>query len=458
MILSDTIAAPATPPGMGGIGIIRISGPDSLFFVSRIFRPKNPRASLKPRRMILGRVADPATLEVYDEVLAVYMPGPFSYTGEDVVEIQAHGGSGVISALVGLILGQGARLAEPGEFTMRAFRNGRMDLSQAEAVWELTQARTTFQVKAAAAQLSGAFSCALSAIRTSLEDILCLLIGSFDFPDEIAEPSSSDILSRLESEVRKPIENLVELSRKNEIARRGMNVVIAGRPNVGKSSLLNRLLGRDRAIVSNLPGTTRDSISEETFIAGRHAILWDTAGIRADAEPVESLGIERTRLALDRADVIILVIEANQPFVDQDFAILGQLEGRRLVIAANKSDLLGSPLADPFPSTHDSHPVVRVSALAGSGLDELAGALWNSVDAESSINLSQGLPNLRQRVLLERAVDALSFAISEARVQFLPDLLSTDIEAALLTLGMITGETATPDILDAIFSRFCIGK
>jgi len=291
-----------------------------------------------------------------------------------------------------------------------------------------------------------------------MEDILCLLTGSIDFPDEIAEPSSADILSRLESEVRKPIEKLVELSRKNEIARRGMNVVIAGRPNVGKSSLLNRLLGVDRAIVSNLPGTTRDSISEDTLLAGRHATLWDTAGIRADAEPVESLGIERTRLALDQADCIILVIEAHRPFVEEDLAILGQLEGRRLVIAANKSDLLEGFLDEPFPSTHDSQPVVRVSALSGSGLEDLAVALWNSVDAEPFIDLPLGLPNLRQRVLLEGALAALSFAVSEARVQFRPELLSMDIESAIQTLGGITGETAAKDVLDSIFSRFCIGK
>lgn len=458
MIPSDTIAAPATPPGMGGIGIIRISGPDSLPILSSIFHPVNHRSNLEPRRMVLGQIADPETLAVTDEVLAVYMPGPFSYTGEDVVEIQAHGGQAVISAIMGLVLAQGARLSDPGEFTMRAFRSGRIDLSQAEAVLELTLARTAFQAKAAAAQLSGGFSGTIAAIRRSLEDILCLLSGSLDFPDEIEEPSSSDTLSRLESEVIRPLENLVENARKHELVRRGINVVIAGRPNVGKSSLLNRLLSEDRAIVSPIPGTTRDSISVESLIAGRHATLWDTAGIRANAESVEMLGIERTNKALNEADAVIIVIEAHQPFLEDDLAILDRLAGQKIVVAANKSDLLPLPVIPIIPFPYKSLPMVLVSALTGSGFDSLGTALWETVDLDPCPDFSFGLPNLRHRHLLEQSLASLENSISVSRRNFSPELLSMDIESAIQSLGGITGETATMDVLDSIFSRFCIGK
>lgn len=408
--------------------------------------------------MVLGHIFNKSTSAVYDEVLAVFMPGPFSFTGEDVIEIQAHGGSVVLNSILNLVLSQGARLAEPGEFTMRAFRNGRLDLAQAEAVFELTQARTSFGAQAAAAQLAGALSSEIAAVKDSIEDILCLLAASVDFPDDVDEISPQAIISRLETEIIPSLSRLVAHARKNEIARTGINAVILGRPNVGKSSLLNMLLGKDRAIVSSSPGTTRDSISEETLLAGRHAILWDTAGLRLTDDPVELLGIERSKRALNNADTIILVIEAHNPFIEEDIEILRLLAGRKVIIAANKADLLNGSNSSNFPSSYGLYPVVTVSALEYMGAGALAKALWEVAGVDPAPDPSQGLMNVRQRHNAEQALTVIEESVSKARIHFLPEFLSIDLERALNNLGMITGETATPDVLEAIFSRFCIGK
>lgn len=458
MIHTDTIAAPATPPGVGGIGIIRISGPESPAILQKLFHPAKSGALLSPRRMVLGTVRSPQTQAILDEVLAVYMPGPFSHTGEDVVEIHAHGGPAVVSAICDLVLGQGARLAEPGEFTRRAFLNGRIDLSQAEAVWEMLEARTRTQVQMAAGLLTGELSRLVCEVKSELTDVLALLAGSVDFPDEIDESGPDDIFARLETGVAIPLQRLVSLSEKTEIVRRGPNVVLVGRPNVGKSSLLNRLLGRDRAIVSTIAGTTRDSISESTLIAGKHATLWDTAGIRTEAGALENLGMERTRRACEEADVVVLVAEAHRSADPEDIRILGGLCPDKTIVAANKSDLLSGPSPFRLTPPHDTLSVTLVSALTGIGMDELSGSVWRTCGVTEGPDLCAAAPNLRQRTSLSKALAVILDGVSCARKNFMPELLAFDLEQALFHIGAVTGETASPDILDSVFSRFCIGK
>ena len=461
--LDDTIAAISTPLGEGGIGLVRLSGPQALEIGGRLFVPVHPPApgqpELRPRVLTYGHILDPATGETVDEVLAAYMPAPATYTRQDVVEINAHGGIVALRSILALCLRQGARLAEPGEFTARAFLLGRLDLAQAEAVLDLIQAKTEASLRAAVGQLSGRLSDQVQAVRAVLLEALAYLEVRIDFvddevPEQDLEPVwrvAQDSLARLLAEADRGI-----------IYRQGVRVAIVGRPNVGKSSLLNRLLRTSRAIVTDIPGTTRDTLEETLNLQGIPVLLVDTAGISDHSrDPIERLGIERSRAALAQADLALLVVDASTPVTDADRAIAGLLNGRPTLVVLNKVDLLGEvarhALASPLPEV--GARAVAISALTGEGLTELEEAIVEAVFSGQVVASAAPLvTNPRHKEALTRALEAVEAATTAHRSGVPEDLIAIDLTAAVNALGEITGQTASDDLLETIFGAFCVGK
>jgi len=453
--LDDTIAAIATPVGEGGIGIVRLSGPDAANILERLFVPASPLPGGRPqpRALHYGHIVDPATGHVVDEVLAAHMPAPATYTRQDVVEIDGHGGIVALRRILGLCLRHGARLAEPGEFTARAFLNGRLDLAQAEAVLDVVRSRTEVSLQAAVDQLAGRLSDQLRPLRARLVDALAYTEATLDFVEDEIPPQ--DIGQALE-EVAAGLERLLAEAERGIVYRQGVRVAIVGRPNVGKSSLLNRLLRTNRAIVTDIPGTTRDTLEETLNLRGIPVVLVDTAGIQAEPDdPVERLGVERSRAALARADLALLVVDASQPVTDADRAIAGLVGGRPAILVLNKVDL-------PVHAEMDgdgSLPAVRVSALSGQGLDALEETLVETVlSGKVAASEAPMVTNPRHKEALERALDHVRAAGAAHARGELAELLAIDLSAAVQALGEITGQTAGEDLVEAIFSNFCVGK
>jgi tRNA modification GTPase len=461
--LDDTIAAISTPAGEGGIGIVRMTGPDAVPILHRLFRPgSRPHPpGLEARTMHYGHIVDPDGGKVVDEVLAVYMPGPRTYTRQDVVEINGHGGIVALRHILGLCLRQGARLAEAGEFTARAFLNGRLDLAQAEAVLDVVQAKTEVSLQAAVGQLAGHLSDRVRTVRAKLVDALAYLEATIDFEeDEIPEQDigpdleqATDVLSRL----------LVEADR-GIIYRQGIRTAIVGRPNVGKSSLLNRLLRTSRAIVTEIPGTTRDTLEETLNLQGVPVVLVDTAGIAEKTQdPIERLGIERSRTALAQADLALLVVDASQPVGEADRAIADLVKDKAAIVVLNKIDLLGPDWegdgrlrgADMLPEAQS----VPVSAPTGQGLEGLEGAIIQAIFS-GQVEAAQApmVTSPRHKEALNRALDHVGAAQAAHQAGQLPDLVAIDLAAAAGALGEITGQTASEDLVETIFAKFCIGK
>ncbi len=442
----DTIAAISTALGAGGIGIVRLSGPDALAIARRLFTGK-----LSHRRLSYGHIADPETGERVDEVLAAFMTAPRTYTREDMVEINGHGGPAALQHTLGLALRYGARLANPGEFTLRAFLNGRIDLAQAEAVADLVGTRTASGLRLAVEGLGGRLSRRVGEVRGELMSALADLSARIDFPEDEVEGR----------EVRDPLikahQALQELAGSADAGiayNLGVRTAIVGRTNVGKSSLLNRLLDRDRAIVSPVPGTTRDTVEEVANIQGIPFVLVDTAGLRQGGDAVESLGVERSYRALDQADLVLLVIDLSEPLMEEDRNIMVLLGDRAVVMAANKCDLPGRSDMGDLP-----WPVLPTSALTGRGLEELEAAmvdlaLGGRVVASDALLVTSP----RHRGALERALQHLAQALDGLAGGLADDFITIDLTAALDALGEITGETVSEELLETIFSRFCIGK
>ena len=463
--LDDTIAAISTPIGEGGIGIVRLSGPESLPILRRLFVPASGPTPFRPepRKLHYGHIRDPENGQVVDEVLAVYMPAPRTFTRQDVVEINGHGGIVALRRILALCLRQGARLAEPGEFTARAFLHGRLDLAQAEAVLDVVRARTETALRAAVGQLAGRLSDRVRAVREPLVDALAYLEASIDFvEDEIPE---QDIAPALEQAVR-DLKHLLAEAERGIIYRQGVRAAIVGRPNVGKSSLLNRLLRTNRAIVTAIPGTTRDTLEETINLQGIPIVLVDTAGIAAHTDdPVERIGIERSRQALARADLALLVLDLSQPLTEADRAIASLLSGKPTIIVGNKVDLL----SDRDGRTPDaetlgiSAPVVErclcISALTGEGVEALEEAIVEAVMGGQVMAAEAPLvTSPRHKEALHRALDHVQAALEAWQVGQLPDLIAIDLTAAVNALGEITGQTAGEDLVETIFSNFCLGK
>lgn len=453
--LDDTIAAIATPVGEGGIGIVRLSGPDAANILERLFVPASPLPTGRPqpRALHYGHIVDPATGQVVDEVLAAHMPAPATYTRQDVVEIDGHGGIVALRRILGLCLRHGARLAEAGEFTARAFLNGRLDLAQAEAVLDVVRSRTEVSLQAAVDQLAGRLSDQLRPLRARLVDALAYTEATLDFAEDEIPPQ--DIGQAL-AEAAAGLERLLAEAERGIVYRQGVRVAIVGRPNVGKSSLLNRLLRTNRAIVTDVPGTTRDTLEETLNLRGIPVVLVDTAGIQAEPDdPVERLGVERSRAALAQADLALLVVDTSQPLTDADRAIAGLVRGRPAIVVLNKVDLP----AHAELGGDASLPAVRVSALSGQGLDALEEALVETV-LSGGVAASEApmVTNPRHKEALERALDHVRAAGAAHDRGELPELLAIDLSAAVQALGEITGQAAGEDLIETIFSNFCVGK
>ncbi len=434
----DTIAAISTPPGEGAIAVIRLSGPETHAILGQVFRPAGP---IIPRRTTYGEIVSEG--RTLDQVLVTSFSGPSSYTGEDMIEISCHGGILLAASLLELVLRRGARAADPGEFTQRAFLNGKMDLSRAEAVMDLISARTPLALRAAAEQLQGRIGEEADAIRAAVLEIVAHLEAFIDFPEEGIDPASgSALIEKIDSATTR-IDALLATAFGGRILREGVRVAIVGRPNAGKSSLLNRLLGLERAIVSPVPGTTRDTIEESACLQGILFRLTDTAGLRDTQDPVEREGVERAHRVIDGADLVLHVFDATEVFAEP---VLRPRE----ILVANKCDL---PQAAPAPSA------LPVSCKTGEGFSGLVEAMVRETcGAHLSAGESLAAVNARHQALLESAKSSLAAAADHLRAGTPPELTAIDLRAALDAVGRITGAADTEEILGKIFGSFCIGK
>jgi tRNA modification GTPase len=456
----DTIAAIATPPGEGAVGIIRISGPEALGLAKKTFRSSTgrPFSNFSPRTLHHGRLVHPETEENLDECLLAVMPGPHSYTGEDVVEVQGHGGPVSLRAILSLLVDLGARPAEPGEFTRRAFLNGRMDLIQAEAVADIISARSEAGLRAALGQMSGRLSRELEAVWKELIGVSAQLEAAIDFPDEDLEIQTSAHLLERAGAARDRLDSLLKSFQTGKAVREGTPVAIVGKPNVGKSSLLNLLLRDDRALTSPFPGTTRDTIEETAAIGGIPFRFIDTAGLRKAKDPVEQAGIERARRMVESASLILMVVDASAPLTGEDREILHEMTGRGVIGVLNKIDLAtGAALAEAGRLFGEGR-TVRLSALQGDGLEALEAAMVEIALGGGLANEELMLTRERHRERVKAAVDSVSSGIEAMENRLSPELVSLEFSEALAALAGLLGKEFTEDLLDNIFSEFCIGK
>jgi len=457
----DTIAAIATPPGVGGIGIVRISGPGARGIRRALFRSETTDQPPKSHHLYHGNIVSPETDGTIDEVLISLMKGPHSYTGEDVLEIHCHGGHLILQAVLNEVIKAGCRPAQPGEFTKRAYLNGRMDLSQAEAVMDLITARTDRGRALALAGVKGSLSEILRSLRSDLIDILSSLESTIDFNEEDVSPSpaAKETLPTDLEDVISRITGILATYREGKLFRDGLNVVITGRPNVGKSSLLNRLLGERRAIVTPIPGTTRDFIEETINIGGIPITLTDTAGVRKTTETIEKEGIAFVWEKALAADMVIILIDGSVSLTDEDAEVIDRNREKRAVLAVNKSDLqrrvTDAQLGELMPGVQP----LWISAKYGDGIAELeeqiaATAGSGGDDMGSDVILA----NLRHKTALEKTAASLAAAHAILSRGNFPELAAFDLKEALDHLGDIAGETTAEDVLDRIFSTFCVGK
>jgi len=442
----DTIAAIATPLGMGGVGVIRISGEKSFEIIEKIFT--NPK--FEPRKFNHGWIID-GTMRV-DEVLVLPFFAPNSYTGENVVEIQCHGGINVVKNILNLVLKNGARMAEKGEFTKRAFLNKRLDLSQAEAVADIIHSKTSNFARVSVKNLSGVLKEKISEIRNEIFEVLSRITAGIDFPEDVAEPEYSYLIEKFENIINE-IDKVLSNANSSNILRQGISVAIVGKPNVGKSSLFNALLSLDRAIVTDIAGTTRD-VLKETLDLGIPVTLVDTAGIHDDSEnKVEAIGIEYSKQSLEEADLVLFVYDSAQGIQEEDKKIYDLVKDKNHIVIANKCDQILPRLA----GEGWGEGAISLSALTGEGVQELKQTLTSKVCDIEPESL-EFVTNSRQQTCLSRARTSLDQALLAANLQELQDLISIDVKASLLALDELTGELITDDILDNIFDHFCIGK
>lgn len=455
----DTICAISTPIGEGGIGIVRISGKDAFAIADKIFfSKKNKDLSAFPSHTIhYGEIRD--NNERVDEALVSIMKAPNTYTKEDVVEINCHGGPLPLKKVMELVLKNGARLAEPGEFTKRAFLNGRIDLSQAEAVIDIINSKTDDSLRLAVNQLSGILSKKVNAIREELISIIASVEASIDFVDEDIEFISRDEMGKRIDRTVDEIEALITTADEGRIYKEGIATAIIGKPNVGKSSLLNALLKEERAIVTPIPGTTRDVIEEWVNIKGMPLRILDTAGIRHTEDLVEIEGVKRSRDAIKRADLILLLIDGSNKLNDEDKRLMQEVRDKRLIVLLNKSDLPSLVKKNDIANILPENELVAISALTGEGVDSLKTAIHNLL-FKGVITAGERpiITNLRHKTALEKTKKALENLEGSLKNKMSEEFLAVDLRGALNALGEITGETATEDILNKIFEEFCVGK
>jgi tRNA modification GTPase len=476
---NDTIAAIATPQGVGGIGIIRISGPDAFAIALPLLRRpgvgKGKNATDVPQSHLLTyrHIVDPTTHEILDETFVAFMCAPHTYTREDVVEIQGHGGPLVLQRILRLVLSQGARMANPGEFTLRAFLNGRLDLAQAEAVMDLISSQTEMGHRLAMQQLQGRISEQVQDARHDLLGVIARIEASIDFPEEeVPEPQPEELLPMMLGAQRK-VQQLLAGSEQGRLYKQGLRTAIIGRPNVGKSSLLNALLRSERAIVTPYAGTTRDTVEEVANVRGLPLHLIDTAGITPSSDPVEQIGVERSRAAAASADLVLLVFDGSESLTEQDMRVSDELwsmgfgsaakidqefaQRRPVIVVINKTDNPQRMEIEQLRSLWENTPFVHTSARTGAGLPELEEAIVNlalaGVRSEGAL-----VTSARHVEAMRRAVQHIEAALATLHQGLPLDFVSIDLRAAYDALGEITGETASDDLLERIFSEFCIGK
>lgn len=455
---ADTIAAITTPLGESGIGAVRISGPGAYAVGDKIFKSKSevPLKERRDRSIQYGTIVDENGTCI-DEVLALIMKGPHSYTAEDVLEIQCHGGREALESILQLILRSGARMANPGEFTERAFVNGRIDLAQAEAVMDVIQAKSRAGLTSAVSQLEGRLSKVINKTRNELTELVTRLEVMIDYPEEDLEDIAVPDVSGALKGMQEKLQHMLEESQSGRMIRDGVMAAIAGTPNAGKSSLLNRLLQEERAIVTDVPGTTRDVLEEWITLRGIPVCLVDTAGIRETDDTVEKIGVSRARQYLDWADIILAVIDSSRPLTEEDKDILQSVAGKNVIVVLNKTDL------PPVVTSKDLSPygflLCPISASTGKGLDELKDMLLQEVlkggftDGPSAL-----LTNTRHIELVRQSAEALNRAQQSLQDGMPLDCAVVDIRQAWDALGSITGDTVHDDIVEEIFSRFCLGK
>lgn len=457
--MEDTIAAVATAYGEGGIGIIRISGENSLDILKEVFEPAANNDEITSRRMTYGKIIDKDADQIIDEVLAVYMKGPKTYTAEDVVEINCHGSMVSLRKTLALVLRKGARLAEPGEFTKRAFLNGRLDLSQAEAVIDVIKAKTDKSFDVALSQLEGTLSTKISDIRARLLDLLVDITVNIDYPDEDIEEITYDKLAKNISLIGEMIEKLLSTASTGRMIREGIRVAIVGKPNVGKSSLMNGLLRETRAIVTEVPGTTRDTIEEAISIRNIPVYLVDTAGIRETDDMVEKIGIEKSKEAFNNADFVIFILDGSTPLSQEDREIAEYIKTRKSLVLINKTDLTQAFSHADVKELIPDAKIIETSFIMGEGITEIEEFIEEMVyGGEISQGESLMVNNVRHIELLNKGKDSLRDALNMTEMKEALDFIEIDVKNAYEFLGEIIGETVSDDIINEVFARFCLGK
>jgi len=456
----ETIAAVSTPSGIGGIGIIRLSGPRAWAIARRLFVPPRPASRIKTHHLYLGRILDPTTHQSLDEVFLSYMAAPKTYTREDLVEINCHSGPLVLKKILNLVLSQGARLAEPGEFTLRAFLNGRIDLTQAEGVIELLQAQSDQALVQANKLLKGELQEKIVAIQDELLSLLAQLEAAIDFPDEELEIISPQAWNQqLAQQALQPLEVLIQAYEDGRIFREGINLVIVGKPNVGKSSLLNRLLQEERAIVTAVPGTTRDTIEEPLTIQGIPFRLIDTAGIHRAREEVEQAGIARSRQKMTEAHLVLFLLDRSSPLDEKDLDLYEEIKDRPHFIILNKMDLPSGLWEQELSRTFPPDRRLTLSAKTGEGLEALKNRVVEWFQKDHPPETAPALvPTLRQKIILEKTLEALQEAHREMSQKVSAEFIAVNMQEALDQLGSLVGKTTSEDVLEKIFGRFCVGK
>lgn len=460
MYFNDTIAAIATPVGEGGIGIIRISGPEAKKIARAILvRPgRRPLQELEDHRVYYGLAVDPETGMTLDEVLFFYTRKPRSYTAEDTVEIQGHGGTLVLSKILAAVLRQGARMAEPGEFTLRAYLNGRIDLVQAEAVIDLIRAKNDKAHQLALSQLGGAATRALQELENGLYQILIAIEAVLDFPEEGLPETTRQTMLEQSERLHQELKALLAETATGRKIREGITVVIAGRPNVGKSSLLNKLLQEDRAIVTEIPGTTRDLIEAQIQLCGVQVRLVDTAGLRTTDNPIERIGIQKAEAEMAEADLILLVLDSSQPLNEADREIFGKVRDKKVLLILNKIDLPRRLELQSLPEMKEGKRL-EISVTSGEGLERVEQAIVEMVGlGELRVDDRPLLSRVRHKDALERSLVALESFRSGLMAGTSEDLLAVDLRSCLGAIGEITGKNVTDEVVHGIFAQFCIGK
>ncbi len=460
---NDTIAAIATASGDGGIAVIRISGEKSLTIIDQIFSKSGKDIEIEnyeAHHLYHGHIIEEETGKMLDEVLCVVMKSPNSYTGEHMAEIHSHGGNLVPRKILDLLFKLGARPANPGEFTLRAFLNGKMDLAQAEAVTDVVNAQTEQGLKQAELQLEGALSSKINNYKSNLADILAEIEAQVDFPEEDIDSIAKERLISKTNELIENISILIKSYEEGRIIKNGVNTAILGKPNAGKSSLLNQLIMKDRAIVSPIPGTTRDFIEEMIDVRGIALKLIDTAGIRTTDDQIENIGVELAKKKAEEAELIIAVIDSSTELNNDDIAILEQIKNKKAIIVLNKSDIEPKISQNDLKPHIDSKILIVTSAKTGSGIEDLKNSIKELIMQNSSQTESSEivLTELRHKLALERSVESLESFLTAIEINESPEFLALDLRVALDALGEITGEVTTEDILGRIFSKFCIGK